>query len=525
MKTDVELLRKENESLKASLHFANEDIKVLREALRLMKLKLYGRSSEKMSSEHSDEIQESLFGPDEVPEEPESDDDDVVVPAYRRKKSGRKPLPKDLPREEVIHEVDECERVCACCGEERPELEPKTSEKLKYIPAKVVVEVHIRKTYGECPTCAGLEDGASGVVTAPAPAQLIPKSFATASLLAYTVTSKFVDGLPFYRLEKQLMRQKIPLCRATLSNWHVKLGKLLKPLWELLLEDARASGYMQMDETTFQVLDERGRKNQTKSYMWVALARAPGKWDHGKVGKIVYFRYAPTRAGMVCKSLVDGFKGLIQTDGYTGYSFLKKMSNIVHAGCWSHCRRKFYESSKAARGKGQGQNWGKTFLRYIKELFRIEKKAKVMNLGPSERLELRQRESKEIIDKLKTLLSSLDGKVAPKTLLGKAITYTQKQWPKLIQFLEDGELELSTNWVENSIRPFVVGRKGWLFAGSPEGAESSAIMYSLVETAKACGWEPFSYLNTLFEKLLEVKSDDDYRQLLPYNLQKPSFLF
>ena len=522
MNTDADSLNKEVESLKKSLNFAHADIEVLREALRLLKLKLYGRSSEKIPSEDPDEIQDSLFGSDEVPEEDSESDDDIIdVPGHSRKKSGRKPLPKDLPREEIIYDVEESEKVCACCGEVRPALEDKTSEKLKYLPATAVVEVHIRKTYGECPTCAGSEYGASGVVTAPVPDQLIPKSFATASLLAFMVTSKFVDGLPFYRLEKLLKRQKIPLCRATLSNWHVKLGALTKRLWELLLEDAKASGYMQIDETTFQVLDESGRKNKTKSYMWVALARAPGTWLHGKVGKIVYFHYHPSRASVVCKSIIDGFKGLIQTDGYAGYSFLGKLEDIVHAGCWSHTRRKFFEASKAARGKGQGPNHSKTILGYLKELFRIEKRAKDLNLDMSERLELRQRESKVIIEKIGKLVFSLDGKVAPKTLLGKAVKYTLKQWPKLNRFLEEEEIELSTNWVENTIRPFVVGRKGWLFAGSPEGAESSAIMYSLVETAKACGWEPFAYLNTLFERLLEAESDEDYRQLLPYNLPKP----
>jgi len=516
---DVEELKQIITSLHCSLedekrqHQAN--IKILKEQVAFYRDKLFGRKSEKHPLDLNppqlllfDEPGDILF------EESCPSDEEVVVPAHKRKKPGRKPLPKDLPRIEVIHDLKEEEKICAC-GCQMSRIGKDESEKLDIIPAKVRVIHHIRYKYA-CKNCEGVESEQGAVKIAPAPKDLIPKSIATPGLLAYVLTSKFVDHLPFYRQEDQFKRISVDLSRATMANWAIKVAERCNPLLSLLQTEILSGPLVQIDETTVQVLKEPGRENTAKSYMWLFRGGPPEK-------PTLVFQYHPTRSGQVPSDYLGDYEGYIQTDGYSGYNELGRKKGIIHVGCWAHARRKFKEVQNAA--KNIKNRKGKTGsadvpLSYIRKLYAIENRAKSLDYTPEQLYKERQDKARPILDKFKKWLDRRSLQTPPKGLLGKAISYTLNEWEKLIRYLGDGLLRPDNNLAENAIRPFVVGRKNWLFSGSPKGAEASAAIYSLIETAKANNLEPYFYLRCLFELLPSAQNADDYKALLPQYIDK-----
>ncbi len=489
----------------AELDARDAEITQLREYLRLLRHQHFGQKSEKA---HPDQL--SIFNEAEqqLAAAPAKDADEIPVPAHTRKKGGRRPLPESLPVVEVLHDLAESEKVCAHDGTRLVEIGREQSEQLEILPAKLRRVRQIRPKYA-CPTCK------QGVRVAPAPPQPIPKSIASPALLAHVATQKFVDGMPLYRQEVALKRIGVELPRSTLAFWMVKLGHLVQPLVNLLHDDLLATGFVQCDETRFQVLKEPGRKATSLSYLWVL--RAGGRGQPG-----VIYHDDPSREGEVAERLLEGFQGYLQTDGYAGYHTIGSQKGIVHVGCFAHARRKFHEALKAQGGgkkakrvKGskaqQGFDW-------IRALYAVEKKLR--DATPQERYHARLEQTKPILDEMRVWLDASLGSVAPQSLTGKALTYLDNQWPKLVRVLEDGRLPLDTNDVENSIRPFVVGRKAWLFADTVAGAEASANLYSLVETAKANGIEPFAYLRHLFTALPKATRLDDFEALLPSRLDR-----
>jgi len=229
---------------------------------------------------------------------------------------------------------------------------------------------------------------------------------------------------------------------------------------------------------------------------------------------IVLFHYDPSRSQEVAKKLPAGFQGYVQTDGYQGYNFLEKEEGVTLLACMAHAQRKFADVCKAS-GKKSKKGLAGEGLAFFKDLYRLEARWRDQKLSPEELRIGRQEQALPILDAFKKWLDSYHGKVPPKSLLGKAITYTLNLWPRLVRYTEQGFLHIDNNHVENSIRPFVVGRRNWLFSGSPEGAKASAILYSLVTTAKANGWDPYQYLRRLFEGLVAAETDQDYEALLP----------
>ena len=295
-----------------------------------------------------------------------------------------------------------------------------------------------------------------------------------------------------------------------MCNWAMKAAESCTPLLKLLLEDIRSGPLINIDETTLQVLKEPGRSPTAKSYMWVFRGGAP------QVPSLI-FLYSPSRAGEIAKVFLGDYQGVVQTDGYSGYDFLDNTDGILHVGCWAHARRKFVDAEKA-RGKKAKPGAPAIAINAIKGIYAIEKKAKKLGLSQDEILALRTKEAKPIIDDLKTWLDNKSTQVVPKSLLGKAVTYTLNQWDRLTAYLCDGYVTPDNNLVENAIRPFTVGRKNWLFAGTQRGAEASAALYSLIETAKASGLDVYKYLRFIFENPPLAQTDDDYRSLLPKNL-------
>ncbi len=482
---------------------------ILLEQIRLLRAQLYGRKSEKIIPAGSPQPL-PLF---DMPEPAGLDDEpekEIHVHGHARKKGGRQPLPEDLPRVEVVHDIDEKDKVCSC-GCELKKIGEETSEQLDIKPAEIQVIRHIRPKYA-CPACEGVEDDGPTVKIAPVPPQIIPKSIVSPGLLAHILTGKFIDHVPFYRQEKQLVRLGVDVSRTSMCRWAMQAASACQPLLNLLEEEVLAGIFIQADETTLQVLSEPGRSPTAKSYMWIFRRGDPEK-------PVLIYQYHPTRSGDVANAFLRGFEGTVQTDGYSGYDFLDHIEAIRHIGCWAHARRKFTDVTKA-QGKNRKPGAADMALRYIKKLYRLERQARDGEYTPEQIYRMRQEEAKPILDDFEKWLQKKKLQTPPKGLLGKAVTYTLNQWHRLVGYIEDGNLSIDNNMAENSVRPFVVGRKNWLFSGTPEGAEASALLYSLIETAKANKLEPYAYLRYIFEKLPLAATLEDYESLLPWNITR-----
>lgn len=477
---------------------------LLREQIRLLQAQLFGKKSEK--GKISDAVQIPLFDMPEPEAVPESEE--MEVPAHRRKKPGRKKLPESLPRVEIVHDIPEEEKICGC-GQCMERIGEDVSEKLDIIPAVIRVIKHVRPKYA-CKHCDGLETEGSVVKIAEPPKQIIPKSIVTAGLLAYILTAKFCDALPFYRQEAQFKRLGVEISRANMCNWAMKVAEISQPLISLLKQEIRSGPLINIDETTVQVLKELGRAATSKSYMWVCRG-GPSEQP------ALIYHYAPSRAADVAKSLLGGYSGVVQSDGYKGYDYLDLVDAIEHAACLAHARRKFVDADKA-RGKNAKPGSIDIALKYIRRIYAVESEAKKRHLSGDALLAFRQQHAKPILDDFFKWLSKKSLQVVPKSLLGIAINYTLKQWTRLIVYLDHPFMTPDNNMAENAIRPFCVGRRNWLFSGTPDGAKASADIYSLIETAKANDLEPYSFLRYLFEKIPFAECEEDYRALLPMNL-------
>ncbi|WP_321528838.1 IS66 family transposase [Sedimenticola selenatireducens] len=484
-------------------------IALLEEYIRLQRHRQFGTRSEKVSE------QAELFDEAELLcEESEAPADEVPASQSRpstakQKPRGRKPLPSELPRIRIEHDLPEAEKTCPC-GCQRTLIGEEASEQLDIIPAQVRVLVHVRKKYA-CQTCE------AGVQLAPLPPQPIPKSNASAGLLAHVAIAKYQDALPLYRQEQILQRSGITLGRNTLAGWMLKCGTLVQPLLNLLNDQLLSGPIIHCDETPVQVLKEEGRLPQSKSYMWVRVSGPPDK-------KIVLYDYASSRSGSVAEQLLDGFEGYLQTDDYAGYHALGKTQGITPLGCWAHARRKFIEAQKAAAPQGKKPKAGKAdmALSHISKLYDIERRIK--DEPPKVRQQVRQQESVAVLEQLRVWLDKTLHHVLPKGALGKALGYLDKNWDKLTVYTKDGRLSIDNNVAENAIRPFVIGRKNWLFSDTDRGAKASAALYSLIETAKTNGQEPYGYLKRIFKELPATQSLDEIEALLPWNLNGDSLV-
>lgn len=509
MKMDMSTLPDTPDALKeiiVDLHTRfDRETDILLEQIRHLRAQLFGRKSEKMRPEGGPQPL-LLF---DMPEpEVKEEADEIQVPAHHRKKAGRKPLPEELPRVEVIHDIDAADKVCGC-GSELRRIGEEVSEQLDVIPARVRVIRHIRPKYA-CRNCEGVEDGGPAVKIAPVPPQIIPKSIAGPGLLAHILTAKFTDHLPFYRQEKQFIRLGVEVSRTSMCKWAMQAASACRPLLNLLQDEAVAGSYLNIDETTLQVLKESGRDPTTKSYMWIFRRGDPDR-------PVLLYQYHPTRSGDVARAFLGDFTGYVQTDGFNGYDFLDHAENIRHIGCWAHARRKFMDVV-TAQGKKRKTGAADAALSFISKLYKLEKEARAKGLSPEEMYQMRQSGAKPILADFHQWLIKKSVQTPPKGLLGKAVSYALKQWDRLIGYIEDGRLAPDNNGAENAIRPFVVGRKNWLFSGTPEGAEASALLYSLIETAKANRREPYAYLRYIFEMLPMASSLEEYEALLPWNI-------
>ena len=477
----------------------------LEEQYKLLLLQKFGRKSEKESRE---EHQPLLFGIEESSTaENDAPENSLIVQSHPRRKPGRKPIDDSLPREEVLIDIPEEEKQCAC-GHELVRIGEETSERLQVIPPKMWVQRIIRPKYA-CKNCEGSGDEENPAVRIAAPpVSILPKSIVTPGLLSFIIVNKFVDHLPYYRQEKRFERIGIHISRQNMSNWQQAAYEKIEPLIETLKNHIRCGPVINMDETPVQVMGEPERSDTTKSYMWLARGGPPEK-------PALLYSYRETRGARHIKELLDGFSGYLQTDGYEAYrTALAGNDGVVHVGCMAHVRRKFHEAAKASKKAASAQD----ALNRIKKLYAIEERLRSSGLPEEQFVIERKTQAEPVLEKFKEWLEKRSLQVPPSLLLGKAIQYTLNEWDKLVRYLDSPYLTPDNNSAEQAIRPFVLGRKNWLFSGSPKGAESSCAMYSLIETAKQNGVNPNDYLRRVFEEAPLMHASDNWDQLLPWNI-------
>ena len=513
----LEQLLAENQALKVQLEQQEVKLKKLEalndyylEMFKLSQKQKFGASSEKAPENQltigdvfSDMFNEAETLQEAIMPEPT---EETVIPKHTRKKAKRGSKFDTLATETIHYDLSEEEKTCDVCGEQLTEMKTEVRKELIIIPAQVKVVEHITHTYS-CRPCD--KEGLGGFIkTAPTPKALIAKSVVSPSLLAYILNQKYTNAMPLYRQEQEFKRFGIQLTRQNLSNWTLKGATLLKPLVAQLKASLLTNDLLHADETTLEVLREPDKEATSKSYMWVY------RTSHATEHPVVLYDYQKGRAAVYVKEYLKEWQGTyLHCDGYQGY---KLLTQATLCGCLVHAKRKFHEAWKVnpqneAAKRAEG---------FIQKLFSLENRADALQMSYDKRFELRQNESKEVLDDFYTYLESLKPTTLPQSLLGKAIKYAENQKEYLSNFLKDPRIQLSNNLAEQSVKPFVIGRKNWLFANTPNGATSSAIIYSVIQTALANHLKPWHYLTYVFEQL-QMNQNVPVEDLLPWSDKIP----
>lgn len=447
----------------------------------------YGRSSEKI-----DPDQLLLFAADilaEAAATPESEselgpvDDAPPSPAAaekpKRKGHGRKPLPAHLERRRVVHDVPPDELTCPDCGGRREAFGEEVREQLDYIPASLVVIQHVRPKYA-CKACQ------ANVVIAERLPEPIEKGLPGPGLLAQVIVSKYADHLPLYRQERILARQGVAISRQTMCGWMARCAELLKPIYDAMVKAVLQSKAIQTDDTPVDVLDP-GREGTRTGRIWIAI----GDRDH----RYWVYDFTPDRSGDGPARFFKNYRGYLQADAYSGYDALFKGGHVIEVGCWAHARRKFHEARTTDPPRAH------VALAYIRRLYAVEADAKEAKLDDEARRALRQERSVPILEELFAWLEGMRGQVLPKSPMGEAIGYALNHQAALRRYTEQGFLEIDNNASERGEKTIAIGRGNWLFFGSEGGGATAAILFSLTETCKGLGVEPWAYLRDVLDRV------------------------
>ena len=516
---EIEALRKALALAQGELRMVRTERDLLKERLNHLLRKLFDAKSEAASSTEQKDLffnEAEAEGAKAQPATEETGDageTQVDVPAHKRAKRGRKPLDPALPREVVRHELPEDERVCPHDGSRLDQIGVEVSEQLDIIPQQVRVIRHERVKYA-CPCCD------AGIKLAARPPQVIPKGLLTEAAQAWVITAKYLDGLPLYRQAALLGRfGGTDWSRNTLAAGVVKVGLAVQPVINLLRDEMLAAPIVHGDETELQVLKEPGRKAQSKSYLWAQMTEASG--HDGTGPPIRLFAYSPSRSTETARTLYAGMRrgGVLMSDGYKPYEAIAQEHALVHLGCWAHARRGFHEALQAMPKDKRGpEQLPARFMELIGQMYHVEAEARRAGLDAQALQRRRQEHSAPVLAQIEALLTAHLHTVLPSSLLGKALHYLASQWPRLVRFADDGRYPLDNNACENAIRPFVVGRRNWLFADTVGGANASANLYSLLQTCVVNGIDGYRYLKALLTALPRATTVEDFEALLPWRL-------
>ena len=502
-----ELLKNLNETI-SNLQQEN---KTLHESVDYLMKKLYGKKSE--TSKALGIVQPSLFDEAEVEKDFSKEqytdselDDGPVRKTGKRKKKTLEEKFKDAQKQKVVYDIPEKDKVCDRCGTRLvPVGEEFVRNELDFIPAQVIIRQIYKKIY-ECRQCRK-ENNVSYIVPAKAPVPVIPHSYASASSVAEVIKLKFINGMPLYLQEENWSSIGVDLTRQTMSNWILKVNELyLSALTNHMKTILKQGPYIQADETGVQVMNEPGRKNDTKSFMWVYSTIKEDEHP------IHLYDYHPSRSGDCAKEYLNGFKGYLITDAYQGYN---KVPDVVHCYCWAHARRYFVDSLPKDMSSEQA-NIPSEAIRYIGKLFKIEEGIALETKENKEKV--RQNESKKVIGEFFEWAKNINLGMISSKKLKDAINYVINQEEGLREYLNDGNIPIDNSRSERTIRKFTIGRKNWLFSGSPEGAQASANCYSIIQTAQANKIDAYKYLELIFTELplLDIQDEKVLESYMPW---------
>lgn len=483
-KSEMTDLKRKNNALSAENQSLKSENEWLREQLNLLKKRIYGKRSEKIDpNQLLLELEELAELEKQLTETAEEVEEKTEVVSRRGKRTPlQQHVPADIPivetiliPEEVQAERDKYKKI----GEE-------IIDELVVVPKKYFIRRIIREKF------VRIDAKELAPICSAAPKRLIPNSYASAELLADILLRKYCDHLPLYRQE-QILKQRygIELSRKTMGNWMDLLAHWLSMIYEAIRDSIKASGYLQIDETFIKYINPEKDRCST-GYLWAYHNSTAG----------VLFEWHTSRASDCLDSMLTGFTGLIQSDGYPGYSCWLNHSEdkalVVHAHCWAHARRKFVESPQTP--------FVQSVLKQIAQLYKIEKSIK--GQSPEQRAECRKAQSAPILEKIKAMLEAEQPNVFKDSKIAKAIYYTLAHWDGLTKYLEYGRFEIDNNGVENAIRPIAIGKKNFLFFGSPDSGQNSAVIYTIIETCRKLNVNPSEYLGAVLQALPNLKNTE-----------------
>jgi transposase len=467
-----------------------EELKSLQSQLAYLKHKLFGRRSEKIDPKQLLLFKELQDRIDELQEKIEHEE----ITYKRRKGHGRRPLPDDLPAEDVVYPPESTD--CPCCGESMQQIGSEVTEELDYHPGSLFKRRHIRPKYA-CRQCQ------EGVHLAPMPPRPIDKGIAGPGLLAHLLTSKYCDHIPLNRLQGMLRRHRVEIGVASLCDWVGRMADLLRPIYGRLSAELLAGHLIQSDDTPVPYQLDTLKTRTATGYLWTYLCES---------SKLVLYDFTTSHSRAGPSSFLSGFEGTLLTDGHASYNEAVQRGSLIHAGCWAHARRKFYDARQDDRRRCG------PMLKLIQELFGVERRAKEAREAPdslfsdADHLELRRRESAPLVEEIRSRADTWSVEVLPRSAVGQAVGYLLNQWRPLTRFLDDPTLPLHNNASERAMRHVVIGRKNWTFAGSEAGGHRAAIIYSMVMTCRVNGLDPFVYLRDIIDRL---PRGDDPAAMLP----------
>lgn len=477
------------QELSATLHEEQRARTRLQQQVELLLKRLYGPRAERI-----DPKQLVLFAQELVAaQERQAFLEELSAPTPAAKKGhGRKALPKDLPRQRIVHDVSAREKICPECGADKKRIGEEISEQVEYVPASMFILEHVRPKYA-CPCCQ------EHVVVADVPAKVIEKGLPGPGLIAHVITSKYCDHLPLYRQEFMLARHGVELSRKTLCGWVMTAADKVQRLVELMKREVLASNVIHTDDTPVRVQGD-GDNGAFTGRFWVYV----GDEAH----PYTVYDYTPSRKRDGPAAFLDGYKGYLQADAFGGYDGIYSSGDVIEVACWAHARRKFYEA------RSTDPNRAHCVLAWIRQLYDVERDGK--KLSTQERRALRNEKSKPLLDVMKKWFDEQQLKILPKSPIGDAMSYALNNWTALTRYLDDEILDIDNNEAEQALRGIAVGRKNWLFLGSDRGGRAAAVHYTLIQSAKRHGIDPFAYLRDVLLRIT-TEPNTDLRQLLPDN--------